>query len=193
MSKTTRGLFSRRNLPRLIGAGVAFFLFYSYLRCSPYVCPPFARDPLQNGPGYPRAGKEHADNGQQSSNQSKNKNYGHTGYEEPPKNLHTKAIVVSSMKHDDTSWYDEFFPDWERNIYVMDDPRAKLTVAKNKGRESMAYFTYIIDNYHDLPEFTVFLHAQRYQWHNEDPMYGMSSVVRYVHRDWIYDYCSLHY
>ncbi len=33
---------------------------------------------------------------------------------------------------------------------------------------------YIIDNYQNLPEYMVFLHALRYQWHNEDPMYGKS-------------------
>ena len=77
------------------------------------------------------------------------------------------------MKDDDTSWLEHHFSDWDLNVYKMNDPRAKLTVAKNKGRESMAYLTYIIDNYDNLPEYMVFLHSLRYQWHNEDPMYGM--------------------
>ena len=29
-------------------------------------------------------------------------------------------------------------------------------------------------NYDNLPEYMVFLHSLRYQWHNEDPMYGKS-------------------
>ena len=76
------------------------------------------------------------------------------------------------MKGEDTSWLGEYFPDWQANVYVMNERSADLTVAKNKGRESMAYLTYLIDNYDDLPEYMVFLHSLRYQWHNEDPMYG---------------------
>lgn len=166
----SRPLFSKRNLPRLLAAVIVFFLIYSYLRCSPYVCPPRAQNPLDLGPGYPREGSGYADDGQQSSDGQAHDGY--TGFAEPPKNLHTKALVVASMKGDDTSWLDEFFSDWERNVYVMNDASAQLTVARNKGRESMAYLTFLIDNYHDLPEYMVFLHSLRYQWHNEDPMYG---------------------
>lgn len=170
----SRPLLSRRNLPRILGIAVAFFLIYSYLRCSPYVCPPRAKNPLDLESGYPREGSGHADDGRQSP---ETKHDGHTGFEEPPKHLHTKSLVVASMKGDDTSWLDEHFSDWDKNIFVMNDPNAKLTVAKNKGRESMAYLSFLIDNYHDLPEFMVFLHSLRYQWHNEDPMYGMSLVA----------------
>lgn len=52
-----------------------------------------------------------------------------------------KELVVASMKKDDTSWFAEYFPDWARSIYVVDDRRAPLTVARNKGRESMVYLT----------------------------------------------------
>lgn len=31
---------------------------------------------------------------------------------------------------------------------------------------------YIIDNYDKLPDVAIFLHGRRYQWHNEDPLYG---------------------
>ena len=170
MSASSRPVLSRRNLPRILAVVVVLFLIYSYLRCSPYVCPPRAENPLDRGVGYPREGNGQADAGQQNSNLDKSG--GHTGFEEPPKNLHTKSLIVAAMKGEDTSWLDEFFSDWDRNVYVMNDPTAKLTVAKNKGRESMAYLTFLIDNYHDLPEFMVFLHSLRYQWHNEDPMYG---------------------
>lgn len=52
-----------------------------------------------------------------------------------------KGIVVASVKSDDTSWLAEELPDWHANVYVTDDPHAKLTVPKNKGREAMAYLT----------------------------------------------------
>lgn len=89
-----------------------------------------------------------------------------------------KALVVASLQDDDVSWLAEFLPEWERNIYVMDNPGAPLTVAQNKGPESTAYLTYIIDSYDDLPAYAVFLHALRYQWHNEDPMYDGVPMIR---------------
>lgn len=51
------------------------------------------------------------------------------------------AVVVASQKSEDAAWLDTYFPQWEKNIYRVDDPNAKLTVPKNKGRESMVYLT----------------------------------------------------
>ncbi|KAJ6155874.1 hypothetical protein N7470_006440 [Penicillium chermesinum] len=79
------------------------------------------------------------------------------------------------MKSDDTSWVAEYFPDWSRSIYVVDDKQAPLTVAHNKGRESMVY---IIDHYDDLPDLMLFIHSQRYQWHNDDPYYDGVPMLR---------------
>lgn len=53
-----------------------------------------------------------------------------------------KDLVVASMTKDDTSWLFEYFPDWHKSIYVVDDADAELTVDINKGRESMVYLTY---------------------------------------------------
>ena len=52
-----------------------------------------------------------------------------------------KELVVASMKDDDTSWLYEFFPEWSKSVYVVDDKQAPLTVTQNKGRESMVYLT----------------------------------------------------
>lgn len=52
-----------------------------------------------------------------------------------------KSMVVASLKSDDTSWLAEYFPDWSRSVYVVNDNKAPLTVARNKGRESMVYLT----------------------------------------------------
>lgn len=97
-----------------------------------------------------------------------------------------KALVVASLTNDDVSWLAEYLSDWEHNVYVVNDPHATLTVAKNKGRESTAYLTYIIDNYDNLPDHAIFLHGLRYQWHNEDPMYDgvpMLQRLRLSHVD----------
>lgn len=52
-----------------------------------------------------------------------------------------KELVVASMAGDDTSWLDEFFADWKKNIYVVNNSSAPLTVLKNKGREAMPFLT----------------------------------------------------
>jgi hypothetical protein len=51
------------------------------------------------------------------------------------------AVVVASQKSEDPTWLDEYFPSWEKNIYRVDDSKAKLRIPKNKGRESMVYLT----------------------------------------------------
>lgn len=55
-----------------------------------------------------------------------------------------KELVVASLKGDDVSWLYDNITEWTKNIYVVDDPSAKLTVPINKGRESMVYLTYDI-------------------------------------------------
>ncbi|PKY08673.1 hypothetical protein P168DRAFT_247203 [Aspergillus campestris IBT 28561] len=94
-----------------------------------------------------------------------------TPSQRPPSRKADNAMVVASMKRDDVSWLFENFPDWDKNLYVVDDKNAPLTVKQNKGRESMVYLTYIIDNYDNLPESILFIHSQRFQWHNDDPYY----------------------
>jgi len=51
------------------------------------------------------------------------------------------AVVVASQASEDATWLDEYFPQWEKYIYRVDTPNAKLTVPMNKGRESMVYLT----------------------------------------------------
>lgn len=50
-------------------------------------------------------------------------------------------LVVSSLKTENASWYQGYFPRWKSNIYIVDDPAAPLTVPKNKGHEAMVYLT----------------------------------------------------
>ncbi|KAF2167042.1 hypothetical protein M409DRAFT_66134 [Zasmidium cellare ATCC 36951] len=87
------------------------------------------------------------------------------------------ALVVASQSGDNTTWLDSF-QNWSKHIYVTDDPTANLTVPANRGREGMAYLTYIIDNYEQLPRTIVFSHSNRYQWHNDDPFYDGQAVLR---------------
>jgi hypothetical protein len=60
-----------------------------------------------------------------------------------PKSRRT-AVVVAAQTSENTTWLDMYFPNWEKNIYRVDDPSAPLTVPKNKGRESMVYLTSVL-------------------------------------------------
>lgn len=59
------------------------------------------------------------------------------------RNADRKTLVVASTSADNTTWFHEDLPEWEKAIYVVDDPNAPLTVPTNKGRESMVYLTYV--------------------------------------------------
>ncbi|KAL2220441.1 hypothetical protein M432DRAFT_638584 [Thermoascus aurantiacus ATCC 26904] len=102
----------------------------------------------------------------------------------PLQEIH-RDLVVASTKSDNTSWLYEHFPDWHKSIYVVDDANAELTVEMNKGRESMVYLTYIIDNYDHLPDVMLFIHSQRYQWHNDDPYYDGVPMISKVQTSYI--------
>ncbi|KAF2269876.1 hypothetical protein CC78DRAFT_529042 [Lojkania enalia] len=43
----------------------------------------------------------------------------------------------------------------------------------------MVYLTFIIDNYDELPDNVLFIHPQRYQWHNDDPDYDGLPMLRH--------------
>lgn len=96
----------------------------------------------------------------------------------PPPPPKTKAIIAASMRGDNVSWINDFFPDWVPSIFVMDDTMADLTVTRSGGHEASAYLTYIVNHYYNLPDYMVFLHARRYQWHNDDVMYDHVPILQ---------------
>ncbi|EAQ91131.1 hypothetical protein CHGG_03066 [Chaetomium globosum CBS 148.51] len=100
--------------------------------------------------------------------------------EEPP-----VEVVVASVSSEDTTWVHRFLPGWARSVYVVDEPTAPLTVPENKGREAMVYLTHIVANYDTLAETTVFIHASRFAWHNDDPDYDSLPALRNLHLDYV--------
>lgn len=78
------------------------------------------------------------------------------------------VLVIPRTSSEDVGWIDEYLPEYQTAIYVADDNSAPLHPPKNKGHEVMIYLTWIIDNYADLPDVAVFMHAHRYAWHNSD-------------------------
>ncbi|KAH7329465.1 hypothetical protein B0I35DRAFT_456822 [Stachybotrys elegans] len=87
-------------------------------------------------------------------------------------------MVVATMKKENITWLDDYLTDWNKNIYVVDDPHAELTVPVNKGREAMVFLTYIIDRYDSLPGNVIFHHAERFQWHNDNPDYDALPLLQ---------------
>lgn len=67
---------------------------------------------------------------------------------EPPKAKGLKKhgeddveMVIASMQRENVTWLHDYLKDWKKNIYVVDDPKAPLTVPTNKGREAMVFLT----------------------------------------------------
>ena len=58
---------------------------------------------------------------------------------------------------------------WKVYQYIADDPTATYFTPANKGREAMAYLTFIIDHYNKLPDFMVFMHGDYRAWHQIEP------------------------
>ncbi|KAH6849869.1 hypothetical protein B0I37DRAFT_99349 [Chaetomium sp. MPI-CAGE-AT-0009] len=94
-------------------------------------------------------------------------------------------VVVASVSAEDTTWVHRFLPGWARSVYVVDEPSAQLTVPENKGREAMVYLTHIVANYDTLAETTVFIHASRFAWHNDDPDYDNLPTLRNLNLDYV--------
>ncbi|KAF4554422.1 Hypothetical protein D9617_4g001760 [Elsinoe fawcettii] len=90
----------------------------------------------------------------------------------------TSTLVVPSLKAHNPSWLSAVT--WmEQKIYTVDDSSSWLTVPENKGNEAMVYLTYIVDHYDKLNDVTVFMHPDRFQWHNDDPDYdGLRMLER---------------
>lgn len=96
----------------------------------------------------------------------------------PPTGDDDIDLVVASTKKDNVTWLNDYLLDWHKSIYVVDDPSSPLTVAINKGREANVFLTYIIDNYNALPGNVIFHHAERFQWHNDNPDYDALPLLQ---------------
>ncbi|KAL4895169.1 hypothetical protein BDV59DRAFT_211955 [Aspergillus ambiguus] len=92
----------------------------------------------------------------------------------PAKTSFTRTLVVARTAQADTSWVDEVAAEdalLETAVYTVDaaaNATGTLTVPRNKGHEVMVYLTYIIEHYFSLRDITIFMHADRLTWHNND-------------------------
>lgn len=94
------------------------------------------------------------------------------------------ALVVSRVAADgDPKWVDQLAGLYHICIYTadaqLDDASTFLQVPANRGHEAMAYLTFIIDNYKNIPEAgAVFIHGTRWSWHNDHPEYDNLSLLK---------------
>ena len=84
---------------------------------------------------------------------------------------------------------------WQRAIYIVNpssiaaDDSKMLTTPFNKGHESMAYLTYVIDHYENLPSTIAFLHSHRsgflLAWHVDAPLHDNVAAMRALQLDFV--------
>ncbi|KAJ5949692.1 hypothetical protein N7454_001276 [Penicillium verhagenii] len=93
------------------------------------------------------------------------------------------ALVVSRVAADgDPAWLNKLTDQYHLCVYGVDSPADKtstfLQVPANRGHEAMAYLTFIIDNYADIPAAgAVFVHGSRWAWHNDAPDYDNAALL----------------
>jgi hypothetical protein len=108
-----------------------------------------------------------------------------------------KIVVIPALATDDMSWVADDLPSWQRAIYIVnpikdssitsDLSTTQLTTPLNKGKESMAYLTYIIDHYPTFPSTIAFIHSHRAgfltAWHTDTPLHSNVHALQYLRLD----------
>lgn len=72
-----------------------------------------------------------------------------------------KNILVAHYKRD-LGWINRINKDFNVIIYSTSDPN--YNYVKNKGMDASMYLKYIIDNYYNLPDKTLFVHHHEMDW-----------------------------
>ncbi|KAL9621282.1 MAG: hypothetical protein Q9160_004303 [Pyrenula sp. 1 TL-2023] len=106
---------------------------------------------------------------------------------------HHRTLVIARTSSEDVRWlYDELSREQNLTlaVYTVDNDNGNngapnmYTVPANKGHEVMPYLTYIIDHYHNLSDVTLFMHAHRYSWHNNDLLDGdAAKMIRWLNTE----------
>ncbi|PPJ58802.1 hypothetical protein CBER1_08235 [Cercospora berteroae] len=91
----------------------------------------------------------------------------------------TAHLVVASTLKEDTAWTANLqIPHLKILRYIADSAAAEYRPAAfNKGREALMYFTYLHDFYDDLPDVSIFVHADETPWHVEGTLLRNTSFA----------------
>ena len=79
---------------------------------------------------------------------------------------------------------------WEQAVYYMDEPsEGTLHPLLNKGREAMAYLTFIIDHFDVLPSYMVFVHPHLQgwpaAWHTDSEDHNQINSIRSLRLEYL--------
>lgn len=90
-----------------------------------------------------------------------------------PGQSYSRTLVIARTLNESIEWLTNDYdlnqdPHLNLSIYTVDDPASSPGVPANKGHEVMPYLTHIITNYANLTDVTLFMHAHRWTWHNND-------------------------
>lgn len=114
--------------------------------------------------------------------------------------LGDRILVIPALLTDDMSWVTTELPNWQSAIYIVnpsnntagvaaDLSTSQFTTPMNKGKEAMAYLTYIIDHYatHTIPSTVAFLHSHRRgffaAWHTDTPLHDNVAAMQLLRLD----------
>ncbi|KAL8243957.1 hypothetical protein R6Q59_010215 [Mikania micrantha] len=118
---------------------------------------------------------------------------GHTGYIYRGPKAEDKAVIMAKVKTDNVDWVADQLEDWQQAIYYMDtEDEGILHPPRNKGRESMAYLTFLIDHFEKLPSVMVFLHPHLdgfpQAWHTDAPNYNNVKSIRSLRLEYVLEH-----
>ncbi|KAI1091036.1 hypothetical protein F5B19DRAFT_460772 [Rostrohypoxylon terebratum] len=93
----------------------------------------------------------------------------HTSSSNNDENGVSVNLVIATLSKDDISWTQNIaIPNLKIIRYISDDMKAEFhPPVPNKGREALIYHTYLNDFYDDLPDISIFTHADEKPWHVE--------------------------
>lgn len=95
----------------------------------------------------------------------------------PLNHEYSKTLVIGKRSFDNVNWIHDELSGVDKAIYVVDNQTAPLHPPRNKGNEAMVYLSYIIDHYDKLNDVTIFIHAERWAWHNNDLLDNDSAMM----------------
>ncbi|GME35917.1 putative kinase-related protein [Neofusicoccum parvum] len=95
----------------------------------------------------------------------------------PLEALPDKVVVMGKTAEEDVTWVNEHLPDWQHAVYSVDDLNATLHTPMNKGKEAMAYLTYLIESYGNYPSTVAFIHSHQDRFWHSAGMPARSNMV----------------
>lgn len=104
------------------------------------------------------------------------------GIPKAPGQPYTRTLVIARTLDESITWLTGDYDLTHDShlsfaIYTVDDEQSTPNVPINKGHEVMPYLTHIITNYADLADVTLFMHAHRWTWHNNDLLNSDAKVM----------------